>query len=498
MKQLLLLLIALPLTALAQKQGVNSFLQLDATVAVFLDRVVAQNKDADSLFTLTKEELKKLMGMRKNEQELDDAYVNYLSGTVYMTFGREGTKLPYTKVLVRDTLIHFLEYRDTSYKVLTLYTYFADTPVDPSTGKRWSNVYRAFHFVVINDRLKLLYYDSGGFPDDITGNRMDYAEEVARRRIRDPQYKRFQFMGEFYPGAAVPFRKSGKWGFMSRDNRVLCQAVCDSVFSCHSGYTMIALNGGYNLLDTGYTRMFAKEVKTIIHGPFYFSSVGAENPQPLSFFKQSRYDVKLPPDFKASDSIRHIATAYLFSNDGRSFRPLKPYLEVSKVFIPVSEADRLKPPAPKMGESSGRRTTVPKPPVWEPEYALLNDYYTGNPQMTWWTIVKKTGDTLAEFAGWERLALWKDLLCGKKGDTTYVMDPSGKVLFQTHLYCQYHNNYLKIFDTETSLLGLYLLDTKRSIPVQYRSIQLFPGPLKVITTDYRFGFLNSFGEELFD
>jgi len=496
MKCILFLLVIFPVFAFGQAiPALNSFKQFDNTMAVFLDRVVAR-EDNDSVFTLTTAELKHVFGHLKSQEELDEAYIGYFRSASF-AFDMNETPLPYRKIQITDTLTHKLKFRGMHYKVLTLYTYFGDAPIDPSTGKSWSDTYKEFHFILIGDRLKLLYTHSSHAHTDVTGERMDYVEEEAQLNITDPQYKRFNFTGDYYPGRAVPFRKKGKWGFMSPENTVLFPAVCDSVFPGRSGYTMIALNGRYNLLDAGYRRMFAKEVKTIVPGPFYFSSVNAEKLQPLSFFRQFRHEVKLPPDFKASDSIRDIKTAYLFSNDGKNFRPLKPYLEVSKTYIPVSPERQLYP-EPKQAEPVVIVKDVPKQPVWQPEYALKNNYNTGAPELTWWTIAKKTGDTIAEFEGWEGLSLWKDVLCGKKGDTTYVMEANGTILMQTHLYGHLQNGCLRIFDPATSLMGAYLLETKKSVPVQYRSIQLHPGSFKVITKDYQFGFLNSNGEELFD
>ena len=78
------------------------------------------------------------------------------------------------------------------------------------------------------------------------------------------------------------------------------------------------------------------------------------------------------------------------------------------------------------------------------------------------------------------------------------MEPTGKVLLQTLRGQTSGHHTIKLFDPSTGLMGAYRVNSGQLIPVRYRSVQEVYGALLVITKDYRYGFLNAQGEELFD
>ena len=527
MKQIFFLLIIFPVLSFGQdKAAVNSFKELDKTLAVFLDRILVQKQDPDSLFLLTKEEMARLTAGKRTASEVEQRYTEYLKKTG-SSFEKFELKQGFRKKQITDTLTFHLKEWNTGYQVLTVFVHFTDDTTHYAYPTIYKEQFVEFNFAVIDDHIRLLEYRVKSSKSDVTDRRRDNSEGLAELRITDPQYLRFGFGYEkdaFLPGA-IPFRKNGKWGFMSPDNKVLFPAVCDSVYRSQSGYTKIAINGRYNLVDGSYNRVFGKEVKTIEAGPFYFTSPGSDKLQPFSYFTKYKDYVKLPETYTFADSIRRIKTAYVFSDNGTGFRALKPFLEVAGMTmekpepdhstqegrgscgsVPMTTGDKNSPRIVvedvPFQTSLFRETIKLNPPqetVPASEYSLAYDYSIGR-KLMYWSLLNKNGDTLQTFTGWTRLALIEGLLYGKRNDTSYVMEPGGTVLFRTDLYCSELQDepVIKIFDPSTGLLGAYFLKTRKAVPVQYRSIRIFPGMLKVITQDYRFGFVNGNGDELFD
>jgi|GEM_PF-1979522 len=525
MKRILLLLVILPALAFGQAgPPVNSFKELDKTMAVFLECILVRKQDPNALFLLKKEEMARITEGKRTDREVEQRYAEYVKNDK-SSFAKFALKQGYRSMQITDTLTFQPKEWNSAYRALTVFIHFTDDTTHYAYPQSYKEQFVEVNFALIYDELRLLDYSVKSSKPDVTNRRRDYAESAARGRITDPRFMRFGFGYEEQPfrADAIPFRKKGKWGFMSADNTVLFPAICDSLFPSASGYTRIVVNGRYNLIGPDFKRVFEKEVKSILPGPFYFTSPGSEELQPRDFFTKYKETVQLPAVYTFADSIRRIKTAYIYSNDGTQFRSLKPYLEVAEMIREKPEPGEVikgkgsRSSAPFIaGDQDGPQIMVDEPvqtslfrevpepgpaekAVPEPNYVLLTGYSAARKKM-YRTLIGKAGDTIADFTEWEHLLLAEDLLIGKRNDTTYIMEPGGKVLFRTYLYCCSldDKSVVKIFDASTGLLGAYCLKTRKAVAVQYRSIQLFPGMLKVITQDYRYGFVDENGRELFD
>jgi len=506
MKLTLILLIALPFAVAAQQQSdFNSFKELDRTMAVFLDRLLVQRQDTNGLFIMTREEFQSL---NKNEKptEVEASYSRYADrmNKIFTTFE---TRRPYPVVRVTDTITSIKREGRLTFPVLNAYVLFSPDSIPYASYESPREQYVEFSFILIGDHLRLIDVVLQHSKPAVDQSRMYHAESEARRGITSPQLYRFWYEMNSFPKAALPFRKHGKWGFTAADNKLLFPAICDSVFPFQNGYTMVVIKGRYNLLDSNFVRFFGTEVKTILQGPFYFSSVNEGKLQPRSSFSENRSDIRPPESFRVGDAVTRNKTGYLFSEDGTNFRALKPYLEVDD-FAGAADSRFQHNPFGNNG-STGGDGTPPKrqkqevqakwaTPVSEQPAYTLTAHFVDETSDHVWTLLKNTRDTIGTFKGWSDVRLFKDVLYGTKSDSTYIMEPNGWIIFQTPLYCELSGTVLKIFDPSTGLFGAYLLDTKKSIPVRYRLLEKFRNGFRVITQDGQAGFLNARGEELFD
>jgi hypothetical protein len=308
-------------------------------------------------------------------------------------------------------------------------------------------------FLLWNDQLKFIgeYRQTTDY---------DYDRGLAERfmfageNIFNTRFRNIAFITSLHQ--LVPFQQNRKWGLQSFENKIVVQAVYDSIFPFANKYAKVATKGGYNLLDRNFKPAFSQPAKKIDLFDEQYLVTGFNGV------------TKTFPEGKIIEYETVMSGASLRSQQSKT-----PEQILADSLLQRYERDNKKF---RLGSVEKKGDRI------------------------YFAIDSRTNDTLSLHHGFSRLDGYGLFLSGYRNDSTLIMDMKGKILLRTKNICRFESpGYFYIFNKQTRLLGAYCPYSGTYVEPKYLYIKAVDRDrfFIVVTQKNQLGYLNSKGKELF-
>lgn len=430
--------------------AINDIKQLEKTIKTFQDQLLVKPLVVSNTFILTFEEFSSLALIQNKDKpdpiqirkEYDNYYIKRIANKV-RDFNENFALLQ--SVVSYDTLTY--HERQNKKEVINF--------IDISFVIKYKNNFEPneistrykFKFVIIDNKIKLtgqLYSQS------------DFSYGLEKMDILQSQEKsdfNSKFKGKIFnkiSANCIPKFKNGKWGLVSFRNEEISPCVYDSIFPFVDNFSIVILNGKYNLLNTSF-------------------KLQLKNGAPKVKYENGKY-------FILNNKKEYMSYPFESKSDK---------LEVA-----------IDAPAQKQIE---KRTSVNKANQ-EDDFWISKKYGSESYMNKHYIIDIKTKDTLAKKSGFNFIDIHNNNLYGVKENVTYLMNSKGTELFKSKFICRYNKeDCIDIFNSETRLSGLYL--PSKNLYIEPKYLVIYPAENQeyfiVMTKSKAIRYLDGNGNELF-
>lgn len=429
--------------------AVNDIKQLEKTIQSFQDQLLIKPLVISNEFILTFEEFSSLAAMQSKDkpdplQIRNDYDRNYIKRIANKTADFNETLLQ--SVISYDTLTYHerqkkkevINFIDVSFVIKYKNSFEPD--------KEISTRYK-FKFVIINNKIKItgqMFFQS------------DFTYESEKMEILQAQNQsdfNSNFNGKIFNSISancIPKFKNGKWGLVNFKNEQILPCVYDSIYPFANDFSLVVINGKYNLLDTSF---------------------------------------KLQLKNNAA-KIKYQDGQYLVLNAKKTYVPY-PFTDKNNDYAVATDA-----PAQKQVI----RTRAEKKVGTESDFWISHKYGSENYMNKHYIIDNTTKDTLAIKSGFSFIDIHDKYLYGVKGKETYFMDSKGNELFKSEFVCHYNlKDNIDIFNSKSRLSGIYC--PNKNLYIEPKYLVIYPVENQeyfiVMTKSKEIRYLDSVGNELF-
>ncbi|UIR56644.1 WG repeat-containing protein [Sphingobacterium sp. SRCM116780] len=258
MKSLInIILIAILILSISTK----CFAQIDLKKTVF-DFAEQYTKDSiviNSRFLLTYNEFKNI-SISESKKPLDEK-------TIQTNYKRLNDGIKYNNSELKRNLgkiYSIVSFDSVSYKQKKLS--FIDVSIvfrnkRPYFDLNDTTIRTKFVFMLINNKLK--FVGPAHVISDLHFNlsKLDRIKTEMENEFH-VKYKNIYFNNT--SNNCIPFKTNNKWGLVSFDNKIVLNAVYDSIYPFKANYALVKLKGMYNLIDEKFKLVFNEPKKHII------------------------------------------------------------------------------------------------------------------------------------------------------------------------------------------------------------------------------------------
>jgi len=338
---------------------------------------------------------------------------------------------------------------------------------DYRTNKK-TNIRVLFHFLILENKL-ILSRNLMRKKDDYDYDKY-ISQKIQTTRGSDlyAVYKNIWFNSSDLE--VVPFKQLNKWGLKKLNGTVFLEAEYDSIYAFKKDYALVVKDGKYNLLNENLEFEFAEfQNKIERRSTEYFFDLGYFVQQNDGTFK--KYPYPLSSNKEESEDVE------------------------------VSEDDYLAQYSSNKKEkalSYSQKIAKSKPNLFE---VKLMSYGKNLEFYKYFVVAKSTKDTITQFNNYEYVATPHEFIFTKNEGVTVLLNKNLDTLFISKFVCIYESAaFIDVFDSSTRLYGMYCPYTNVYIEPKYKYLKAIDRDrfFIVFTTDGKFGYLDSNGNELFD
>ena len=437
--------------------AINDIKKLEETVYCFGNYLIKDTANISDEFILTYKEYKTFYLAYYNglqEKKIQTDYDDY-------------------KIRVKEKFNYFKRDFNNTFKIKSFdsFTFKEDKAPLISIAINYSNTENEkmayFSFVIYKDKIKFLGTCRRTYTIDFDLYRLHKInEERANQFYKNYKEKYFEY--SFFN--AIPIKVKNKWGLNMLNGKEILKPIYDSIFPFISNFALVVKNKKYNLLSKDFKLIFTEEPKKIkIENGFYF--VLNKNNKFISYpsgfsvgLGEPRETVVMKDQVSEMQEIKQTEIT------------IKPPNEHSYIEMLLSDNYNIQ------------------------KYSIGNNYNPILKDRICKIIDEKTKDTIVSLTGFSSLNAHNDFIFGYKNDTSYVIKPSGEILFKSHFICYYNvPGYVNIYNKSANLFGMYCPYTNVYIKPKYKYIKPIDRDkfFVVITLNDNIGYLDNNGKELF-
>lgn len=433
---------------------VNDIKRLRQTVATISESLMTPDNIPPALFVVSQEQFRTIfLNVDENAAEdvVEERFQKF-NKRVQERYARLKRDVSEIKGMISFDTITYIRENANSMDVL----------IELTTVDRWTKKDKATHvllsFLVIDNQLKF----APSFRDISFFHYTLHELDLVNSKMR----KAFKKKSPHYFSSSVtnmmPFEKKRKLGLKSLKGDILVAPQYDSISSFVADYALVKMGNRYNLLDKTFKPVFPKTKKHI----------KLENE---SYWKVSDESGKYSP-YPEEEMVETVMMEEVISDTD------------------YQSSKRNQDPA------AYRRDSLSKV-YYNRDYEIRRSGGQNGDPNVHSVVQNSTKETLATFTGFEFIDPHGPYLCGRRNDSTFVMTPTGKILFKSQFVCEYESpGYLQIFDRTTRLVGLYCPFTNVYIKPMYAYIEAIDRDrfFVVMTKKGKVGYLDAEGKQLFE
>lgn len=432
----------------------NSVKELDKTIKSFQEQFLKKPFEISNEYILTYEEFKYLATInpknKPDEVAIKKDYETYYLQKVDLkikSFNRD--LLPIKSIISYDTVTYYERkgYND-ELKIIEICFIMQKKP--NSFLNKGSITRYKMKFIILNDQIKFtgqsstqsLYHYNLGNLDIIRSQ---------NKSILNSQYK-----GEIFDKAkfkCIPKFENEKWGLVSLNNELLVPCIYDEIKTFKNNYSLVTINGMYNLLDTTFKLVFKSNLPEIKFENNLYYILNEKNQfviYPYVLKKNEFNDVMIRPEYLV-DNYNFNITSNGIINDEINYK-----------------------------------------------IESISDYNSKKHTSIFLIIDNKTKDTLSKHYNFPFINKHGKYIYGVKNDSTYLMTPKGELLFKSNLICNFNDYFVDVLDMEKRLFGLYIPENKLFIKPKYLCVLPIENKyFVVLRSNGKIGYLDKNGIELF-
>jgi hypothetical protein len=429
--------------------AVNDIKQLEKTIKSFQDQLLIKPLVISNEFILTFEEFSFFASMQSKDK-LDPLQIrkdydrNYINRIVNKTNDFNENFKSLQSVISHDTLTYY-ERQNRKEVINFIDISFVIKYKDPFGSDEISTRYK-FKFAIINNKIKLtgqLYSQS------------EFSYGLEKMEILQSQEKsdfNSKFKGKIFDrisANSIPKFKNGKWGLVNFKYEEIIPCVYDSIYPFVNSFSLVVINGKYNLLDTSFKLQLKNNASKI----------------------------------KCEDG------RYLILNNKKAF-----------VSFPFEDKNDKSVAIDAPAQKQIAKTRLENKADSESDFWISNEYSYEKHINNRYVIDNNTKDTLAKKSDFDFIDKHNKYLYGVKENVTYLMDSKGIELFKSKFICNYNmKGSIDIFNPESRLSGIYY--PNKNLYIEPKYLVIYPVENEqyfiVMTKSKAIGYLDGNGNELF-